>query len=143
MTSPAKLDKIVRRFSTAPRELRGQALLEFSRRVPPLPAHLERDRDALEQVHECQTPFFLATEIDADGAVRIHFDCPPEAPTVRGYAGILHQGLDGESAQAVLDVPDGFYMKMGLQEVVSPLRLRGMGAILARLKAQVRERSDS
>jgi sulfur transfer protein SufE len=32
---------------------------------------------------------------------------------------------------------------MGLQEVVSVLRLRGMGAILARLKRQIRETVES
>ena len=29
---------------------------------------------------------------------------------------------------------------MGIEEVVSPLRMRGMGAILARIKTQLRER---
>ncbi len=124
----------------APRELRVQALLESARRLPPLPDELAENRDGLEQVHECQTPFFLATEITEEGAVSIHFDCPPESPTVRGFAGILHQGLDGESADVVLAVPDGFYMGMGLEDVVSPLRLRGMGAILSRLKRQIREK---
>jgi cysteine desulfuration protein SufE len=40
-------------------------------------------------------------------------------------------------------VPTDFYATMGLDSVVSPLRLRGMGAILSRLKAQVREQISS
>jgi cysteine desulfuration protein SufE len=107
--------------------------------VPPLPDALAGDRDRLEQVHECQTPFFLATEVDDQGAVHLYFDCPPEAPTVRGFAGILREGLEGEPWEAVVEVPASFYTGMGLQEVVSALRLRGMGAILARLKRQIRE----
>jgi cysteine desulfuration protein SufE len=130
---------IVDQFAAAPRELRVQALLEYSRRVPPLPEELAADRDRLEQVHECQTPFFLATEIDEEGAVHLHFDCPPEAPTVRGFAGILREGLEGEPWEDVVAVPPDFYSGMGLQEVVSALRLRGMGAILGRLKRQIRE----
>ena len=47
--------------------------------------------------------------------------------------------LDGEQADVILDVPDDFYYDMGLEEVVTPMRLRGMGAILARIKRQVRE----
>jgi cysteine desulfuration protein SufE len=132
MTMPDKLREIVDQFAAAPRELRVEALLGYARRVPALPEALAANRERLEQVHECQTPFFLATEVDEDGAVRLFFDCPPEAPTVRGFAGILRYA-------SVLAVPPDFYARMGLQEVVSALRLRGMGAILARLKRQIRE----
>ena len=139
---PLKLQTIVEQFAAAPRELRVQALLAYSRKVPPLPEALETDRDRLEQVHECQTPFFLATEVDETGAVRLFFDCPPEAPTVRGFAGILREGLDGEPWEDVIAVPADFYAGMGLQDVVSALRLRGMGAILAGLKRQIRESTE-
>ena len=88
---------------------------------------------------ECQSPFFLATEVADDGVVTLYFESPREAPTTRGYAGILAEGLAGATADEVLDVPDDFYMDMGIEEVVSPLRLRGMGAILARMKRQIAE----
>lgn len=139
MSLPEPLAKVVTRFQRAPKELRVQALLQYSRRVPPLPPEFATDRSALERVHECQTPFFLATRVDDDGRVHLFFDAPPESPTVRGFAGILQAGLEGESWQNVLAVPADFYSNMGLETVVSPLRLRGMGAILARLKRQVRE----
>ncbi len=139
MPLPTRLARIVDRFARLPRELRVQALLQFAGKVPPLPEEFARDRSLLEQVHECQTPFFLATRVDGDGTVHLFFDAPPESPTVRGFAGILREGLEGESSSAVLAVPLDFYSGMGLEEVVSPLRLRGMGAILARLKRQVGE----
>ena len=47
--------------------------------------------------------------------------------------------LDGQRTEVILDVPDDFYYDMGLEEVVTPMRLRGMGAILARIKRKVRE----
>ena len=136
MPLPDRLAQIVEVFTNSPKEFRVEALLDFSRRLPPLPDDLAANRDSLEQVHECQTPFFLATRVE-DGKVRLFFDAPQESPTVRGYAGILAAGLDGETPQAILDVDTDFYLNMGLEEVVTPLRLRGMGAILARLKRQV------
>jgi cysteine desulfuration protein SufE len=134
---PDRLAEVVEEFADLPRELRLEALLDYSRRVPPLPPHLAGNRDAMEQVHECQTPFFVASEVADDGAVTLWFDAPPEAPTTRGFAGILAEGLNGASVEQVLAVPEGFYVGMGLHEVVSPLRLRGIGAILARAKRQV------
>ncbi|HET9769658.1 MAG TPA: SufE family protein, partial [Acidimicrobiia bacterium] len=121
-----------------PKDLRLQALLEYSRKVPPLPDRLAGHREAMEQVVECQTPFFLATEVEPDRTVKLWFDVPAEAPTTRGFAGILREGLEGATADEVLGTPDDFYDELGLSEVISNLRLRGMSAILFRLKRQVR-----
>jgi cysteine desulfuration protein SufE len=137
MSLPGRLQEIVDEFAGLPPELRLEALLDYSRRVPPLPPRLAGHRDAMEQVPECQTPFFLAAEVGDDDAVAIHFDAPPEAPTTRGFAGILSEGLNGAAAAEVLAVPSGFSSALGLDRVVSPLRLRGISAILARLKRQV------
>lgn len=139
MALPARLQTIVDVFTASPKEFRLEALLDYSRRVPELPARYTDDPSLLEEVKECQTPFFLATEVDEDGRVHMFFSAPPESPTVRGYAGLLLDGLEGTSVDEVLSVPDDFYVGMGLEEVVTPLRLRGMGAILARLKRQVQE----
>lgn len=141
MDLPPQLQRIVELFSSAPKDIRIQALLDYSNRVPPLPDHLANNRDKLEQVHECQTPFFLATEVDDDGHVTIYFDCPPESPTVRGYAGILAEGLNGEEVATILAVPDDFYRGIGLEEVVTPQRLRGMGAIISRMKRQLADKA--
>lgn len=139
MTEPGreKLAQIVALFADAPRQVRLQALLDYSRRLPPLPPRLADQPELMEKVHECQTPFFLAVEIDPDGTVRLFFDTPQESPTVRGYAGILYEGLDGASVEEILAVPADFYLRMGLQEAVSSLRLRGMGAIVTTLKRKL------
>jgi len=137
MALPDRLQTIVDVFATSPKEFRLEALLDYSRRLPDLPERFTDDPGLLEEVPECQTPFFLATEVDDDGAVHMFFSAPPESPTVRGYAGLLLDGLEGATVEEVLAVPNDFYVGMGLEEVVTPLRLRGMGAILGRLKRQL------
>jgi cysteine desulfuration protein SufE len=43
----------------------------------------------------------------------------------------------------VLDTPAEFSSQLGLSDLVSPLRLRGMAAMLARIKRQVREQREA
>ena len=133
-----RLAEIVDDFTALPGKERLQLLLEFSDDLAPLPERYAGHRERLEQVPECQSPLFLAVEVDGGGTVHLFFDAPPEAPTTRGFAGILHSGLDGLGADEVLATPDEFTGQLGLTDLVSPLRLRGMSAMLARIKRQVR-----
>ncbi|MEN3301176.1 SufE family protein [Pseudonocardia sp.] len=137
---PPELAELVEDFSGVGPKDRLQLLLELSRELPPLPERYADAADSMEQVHECQSPLFLAVEVEPEGdrTVRLFFSAPPEAPTTRGFASIMHTGLDGEPAADVLAVPDDFYTALGLAEAVSPLRLRGMAAMLSRIKKQVR-----
>jgi cysteine desulfuration protein SufE len=135
MSLRAPLQEIVDEFAEAPRDLRLALLLDYANGLPEMPERL-RSAGALEQVHECQTPFFVAVEVD-DGQVGLEFDAPPEAPTTRGYAGVLRAGLSGATVDEVLETPSDFFVGMGLGELISPLRLRGMSAILAHIKRQL------
>ena len=137
MTLPAALAEIVDDFASVSDQEKLQLLLEFSRELPPLPAELREA--AMEPVPECQSPLFLSVDAADRENVRLYFSAPPEAPTTRGFASILHQGLDGQSAEAILDVPGDFYSALGLADAVSPLRLRGMSAMLTRIKRHLRE----
>ena len=140
MTIPAPLAELVDEFAEVGPRDKLQLLLELSQELPPLPPRYADAADTMEQVHECQSPLFLAVEVDDDADRRVHlfFSAPPEAPTTRGFASILRTGLDGEPATEVLAVPDDFYVALGLAQAVSPLRLRGMAAMLARIKNRVR-----
>lgn len=133
---PENLQRIIEEFGSAPKGLRLPLLLEYANKLPPLPPEFD---GKLERVHECQTPLFLRAGIDDTGAVRLHFDAPPEAPTTRGFASIVSAGLNGSDVEAALATPEDFYVEMGLAELISPLRLRGLGSIVARVKRQLRE----
>ena len=138
---PQALAEIVEDFTALEEAQRLELLLEFSDALPELPARFADHPELLEQVAECQSPIFLALEVDPDGerAVHLFFSAPPEAPTTRGFASVLHEGLDGVPAQAVLDVPDDMPNLLGLTRAITPLRMRGMSGMLARIKRQVRE----
>jgi cysteine desulfuration protein SufE len=138
MTLPPKLAEIVADFAAVDGQDKLTLLLELSDELPDLPPQLAEHPDLLEPVPECQTPLFLAVDAADAEHVRLYFQAPPESPTTRGFASILHQGLDGESRDTVLSVPEDFYVDLGLADAVSPLRLRGLSAMLARIKRHVR-----
>lgn len=141
---PATLQQIVDDFADLAPPDRLQLLLEFAGSLPALPERYAEHPELLEPVPECQSPIFLITELEPaepEARVRLYFSAPPEAPTTRGFAGILHEGLDGLPASQVLAVPADLSERLPLADVVSPLRLRGLAAMLARLKRQVREQA--
>jgi cysteine desulfuration protein SufE len=134
---PAPLAEVVSDFREVEGEDKLRLLLEFADELPPLPADLEQA--AMEPVPECQSPLFLHVDAVNPEQVRLYFSAPQEAPTTRGFASILATGLDKQSAETILAVPDDFYAELGLAKLISPLRLRGMAAMLARIKRRVRE----
>ena len=142
---PTALAEIVDDFQALEESERLQLLLEFSRELPDPPARLLDHPELLEQVVECQSPLFLTIETepaaDQSGArsVRLFFKAPPEAPTTRGFAGVLHEGLDGLSPAEILAVPDDMPELLGLTRAITPLRMRGMTAMLGRIKRKVAE----
>lgn len=138
---PAKLVEIREDFLALSQADRLQLLLEFSRELPELPQRFADHPDLLERVEECQSPVYLFVEVDDDRIVHLHATAPQEAPTTRGFASILVQGLSGLSVEEVLAVPNDYPLTIGLTEAVSPLRIRGMSGMLGRTQRQVRERS--
>jgi cysteine desulfuration protein SufE len=120
---------------------RLQLLLEFSNELPDLPERYVDHPDLLERVEECQSPVFMFVEVDEQNVVHLFVTAPKEAPTTRGFASILVQGLAGLTVEQVLEIPDDFPSDLGLTEAVSPLRVRGMTALLGRAKRQIREKT--
>ena len=135
---PEALQEIIETFHDASPEERLDILLEYALDLPDLPEELQQARDTMEQVHECQTPVFLLARLE-DGKVYYHIDVPREAPTVRGFAGILYDGLNGAPPAAIVATPNDLYQQLGLHRVLSPLRLRGLTALLSRMKRNARE----
>ena len=133
---PPALQTLIEEFRLAEPRERLELLVEFAMELPDLPDRLMPLRNEMEQVHECQSPVFLYTEIE-DDQVHFYFDIPREAPTVRGYAGVLAEGLDGASPAAVLATPPDVYMLLGLHEAITPQRLRGLHSLMIYMQRQV------
>lgn len=130
---PARLQMIVDEFQDAEGREKLDLLLEYAESMPPLPDWLAGQHNAMEQVHECMTPVFVYAE-QQNGAMQFYFDVPPESPTVRGYAALMAEGLNGCAPGEIMAVPSDFFNAMGLQQVITFQRIKGISAILTHMK---------
>jgi len=135
------LDTIVRKFASADRETRLQLLLHYARKLPALPARFQEARDRGEnQVHECQSPVFLYTEVE-DGRARLYADAPHESPTVRGFVSILSTAMEDARPSDVAAIPNDLLDRMALTEILGMNRMQGLTAVLGRVKRMVKEQA--
>lgn len=131
------LETLIPRFKAADRQTRLETLLDYSRKLPPLPQRYETEKAlGRNRVDECQTSVYLWVEVD-DGRVHIHADVPREAPTVRGFVSLLARTLEGQTPDAVAQLPMDLLDQLGLSETLGMTRTQGLTAILHRIKSSV------
>ena len=135
-------DEIVEEFALMPDSEKLQLLLEYSENLPEIPAKYGENPELMERVEECQAPVFIAVEGGAN-SVELFFSAPREAPTTRGFASVLHSALNGKSAQEITELDDDFPGQLGLEKLISPLRVRGMRGMLFRIKRKTKELVDT
>jgi len=134
---PLGLAAVAADFADTPREMRLELLLEYADRLKPLPEKYAAEITLMERVEECQSPLYAIAEI-SDGTVQVHATAPQESPTTRAFASIMQLGLSGLTPEQVLAVPAAAPLQLGITDLVSPLRMRGATALLARIQRQVR-----
>lgn len=130
--------EIVEEFALTPDAQKLELLLEYSESLPEPPARFGENPHLMERVEECQAPVFIAVEGNPQ-KIEIFFSAPPEAPTTRGFASILNSALNGRPANEILDLSDDFPSQLGLEKLISPLRVRGMRGMLFRIKRKTKE----
>ena len=131
------LDSLIPRFKAADRETRLETLLDYSKKLPPLPERFEAEKQlGHNRVDECQTTVYLWVEVDEQG-VHIHADVPREAPTVRGFVSLLARTLEGQTPDVVAKLPLDLLDRLGLSETLGMTRTQGLTAILHRIKRSV------
>ena len=139
---------------------RTQLLLELAAGLPELPQRYAEHPELGEPVPECRTPITFFVEltprgggagggdragsagspdspVGAEQLVHVYATAPLSAPTTRAFAAIVVEGLNGLTPAQVASIPSDYPYTLGLELVVSPMRLRGMTALLARVKRHV------
>jgi cysteine desulfuration protein SufE len=134
----AQAQEVIDDFASVDANVKLELLLELADQLPELPSRYADHPELLERVEECQSPVYLFVEVTGE-SVHLFLTAPREAPTTRAFAAILHKSLDGQSIETVQDFDDDFPNMLGITQLVSPLRMRGIRGMLARIKRQVSE----
>lgn len=135
---PPSIDRVLRLFRSMGREEKMQALVQYARKLEPLPDRFrDLDRGAF-TVPECQTRVDLFPEV-RDGALWFYADLDRrQSPTIAAFLSILFSAVNGQPPQAVLAIPGDFVrgimtsMGLGTREV-------GLNAMLDRIKRHARD----
>jgi cysteine desulfuration protein SufE len=129
------LDRTFERFRTADRQTRLELLLDYAKKLPPLPERFLAARDqGLNLVPECQSPVFIWVERVGEG-LQLYGDVPRESPTVRGFVALLERAIRGATPNEVAAIPNDLLEQLGLIEALGMTRVHGLTAVLQRVKA--------
>lgn len=141
----ANLQEIIDQFQWADADMRLELLLDFSRKLPPLPKRYHAQRDAgVNRVHECQTPVFLFTELDEQGKMHFFVDVAEEAPTVQGLLSIILRGFENCTPKEIVDgIPADLLAKLGLNDQIRMTRAIGVAGMLGRIKEAARKQMNA
>ncbi|HVX16044.1 MAG TPA: SufE family protein [Pirellulales bacterium] len=131
-----RLNEIAAEFTELEPRERLELLLDFAEGLPALPESLRAERESADhRVHECMTPVYLWV-LPENGHVQIHAEVAPEAPTVKGFVGILADAFSGATPEELLAVSPDVMRRLGLIEALGMVRMRGLSAILSRIRAE-------
>jgi len=131
---PPSVERILRYFRTLSREDKMHALLQYSRKLEPVPdRYRDVDRGAF-TVPECQTRVDLFPEARPDGTLHFYADVDTKrSPTIAAFLAILFAAVNDQPPATTLSIPTDFARQV-MENVGLGARESGFTAMVARVK---------
>lgn len=139
---PPGIDRVLKLFRSMQREEKMQALVQYSRKLEPLPDRLKDIPRTGLTVHECQTPVDIIPEY-RDGKIHFYADVNArQSPTVAAVLAIVLSAVNDQPPEATLAIPQDF-VRTVMESIGLGAREAGLNAIIARLKRHARDAQSS
>lgn len=140
---PPSVERVLKYFRALSREDKMQALLQYSRKLEPLPERFrDLDRSAY-TVPECQTRVDLFPEMRDDGTLHFYADVDVRrSPTVAAFLAIVLSAVNDQPAATALAIPADFARQM-MDSIGLGAREVGLNAMLTRIKREALRLRDS
>ncbi len=135
---PGSIDRVLKLFRSMDREEKMQALVQYSKKLEPLPERFkDLDRGSF-IVPECQTRVDIIPEL-RDGKMYFFADLDlRQSPTIAAVLAIIFAAVNGQPPSTTLAIPPDFVRTM-MESIGLGAREVGLNAMITRLKRYARE----
>ena len=132
-TLPPSIDRVLRLFRSMGREEKMQALVQYSKKLEPLPERF-RDLDLSGfNIPECQTRVDIIPEI-TDGKIHFYADLNlRQSPTIAAVLAIVFGAVNDQPPEVTLGIP-GDFVRTLMESIGLGAREPGLNAMITRLK---------
>src|SRR3954471_19610107 len=135
---PPSIDRVLKLFRSMGREEKMQALVQYSKKLEPLPERFNDIDRGTFTVPECQTRVDIIPEF-RDGRMYFHADLNVrESPTIAAVLAIIFGAVNGQPPSTTLGIPSDFVSTL-MESIGLATREPGLNAMVARLKRYARD----
>jgi cysteine desulfuration protein SufE len=137
-TLPPSIERALRLFRSMGREEKMQALVQYSKKLEPLPERFrDLDRGSF-TVPECQTRVDIIPEL-RDGRMYFYADLNVrQSPTIAAVLAIIFAAVNGQPPATTLAIPPDFVRTL-MESIGLGAREPGLNAMITRLKRHARD----
>ncbi len=137
---PPSIQRVLDYFRKLSREDKMQALVQYSKKLEPLPERFAALDRAPFTVPECQTRVDVFPEV-RDGRLYFYADLNPrQSPTIAAFLASLFAAVNGQPPETTLAIPSDFVRNV-MESIGLGAREVGLNAMVERLKRYAREAS--
>ncbi|MDQ6689235.1 MAG: SufE family protein [Gemmatimonadota bacterium] len=135
---PPSIERVLKLFRSMGREEKMQALVQYSKKLEPLPERFnDLDRGAF-TVPECMTRVDIIPEL-RDGKIHFYADLNVrESPTIAAVLAIIFAAVNGQPPSTTLGIP-GDFVRILMESIGLGAREPGLNAMVSRLKRYARD----
>lgn len=130
---PPSIDRVLRLFKSMGREEKMQALVQYSKKLEPLPERYKDVDHSLFNIPECQTRVDIIPEV-VDGKMHFYADLNVrQSPTIAAVLAIVFAAVNDQPPSTTLAIPSDFVRTL-MESIGLGAREVGLNAMIARLK---------
>lgn len=135
---PPSIDRVLKLFRSMEREEKMQALVQYSKKLEPLPERFkDLDRGSF-TIPECMTRVDIIPET-RDGKIHFYADLNVrQSPTIAAVLAIIFAAVNGQPPSTTLGIPQDF-VRILMESIGLGAREPGLNAMVTRLKRYARD----